>query len=170
MKIVNGFSILMLLLLVWSCSETSNDAIEVTVGEVRNMPGYEWFGPLFDNYNPIAEEVTELAANFDSNMMKFIVYARPSCSCDMNVSIFPQIMKTLFVAGIPDTCLRIFSMRDKYSENPYKSKLTINDLPAAFLVVSNTAKYSIVDTLRYYENRYKDSSFFVETFINQSIQ
>jgi hypothetical protein len=170
MKYIHAFMIIICAFVLTSCPDTENNAVEVTVSEVADLPGYEWFAPKFNEFVPIPAKVASISTAFNSNTMKFVVLAKPSCSCENNVAVFPQIMKTLVESGVADTCFRIFSMRDKYSNTPYKVQIAIKELPEVYLLKSNSAVYSITDSLRMYQSIYPDSAFFVEDFILNSLK
>lgn len=138
----------------------------MTIEEIKKTPGFDWFQTYYDIYIPNQNIVDSIKTTFNPQIHKLIIYARPVCSsCDTTMKPFPQLIKTLHLANIPDSTFQIYSCRTLSSPHPYKDIFTIRTLPSAFLMKDNSAKYSVIDTLNYYRTINPNGSYSVEQFL-----
>jgi hypothetical protein len=59
--------------------------------------------------------------------------------------MFPQIVKTLTVAGIPAERIEMWSMRSTTDSQPYSSLFTVGQLPAFYVVTNGVVTASLGD-------------------------
>lgn len=147
-----------ILLIILSCSDDNGvtpNAELVTFDEIITKTGYLWFSDEYQAYEPEMSKVEEIANNFDPSTEKFIVFAKPSCTCNGDHYYFSKFMRVIDEAGIDHSNLEIYAMSSKDNKHPYQDILEIKKIPAFFIVKNDTPRFSVFDSL-YNSQKYKD--------------
>jgi hypothetical protein len=155
------------------CNETTStqdEAILMTLDEIRNTPGYDWFQPNYGGYNPDKQITDEIKNTFNPVKNHFITFVNPSCACTGTQILFPQLMKILTESGVPESKILIYSLNTVNTKNPYSNLIKLHQLPSLFSVKDSTIKYSVTDTLSLIQELYPDSLVSLEQLILYSIQ
>lgn len=163
------FSISILLI---SCVTEEEPAVvsKLTVSELQIATGYEWFQIRVDEYIPSQAVIQNIKQSFDTTKHKFVIFAKPSCSCEVQQKIFPQSMKVIFEAGISEQYFEIYSMPRITLDQPYSSVYTVMYLPAVVLFEHGIPKYSVIDTINKIKMYYPDSTIIIENQILESLK
>lgn len=143
------FLIFTLSVLITSCTDDTIDpeAKIITVDQLRQQPGYNWLDIAIDDYTPQDSIINEVKKLYKNENQKFLIFVKPSCNCQGTQKLFPNFIKTLKTAGIPDSNYKILAMSSYKDKHPYQSVITLNSLPTIVLMNSNVPTYSLVDTL-----------------------
>lgn len=163
-----------LILAFWaiSCTEDTGDqaAVKMTLAEISEAPGYAWFAYEYDSAIPIADSLPSIEREFDAETDFFLMFAKPGCSCEGLLMRFPKAMKIITEAGITENNFEIYSAGSITSPHPYQDELTINLLPALFLLKDGTPTYSVFDSLDLYTSQSEDLDLNIETFIIEALK
>jgi hypothetical protein len=126
--------------------DPTTEAQRLTTEDLTQTPGFAWFPIETAQYNPDPVQVdrvrTAMAATLEKKIYMFI---RPTCSCRGTQRMFPQIVKTLTVAGIPAERIEMWSMRSTTDSQPYSSLFTVGQLPAFYVVTNGVVTASLGD-------------------------
>ncbi|MFH1049593.1 MAG: hypothetical protein V1779_01540 [bacterium] len=144
------------------------NAVKLTVAELKNTVGYEWFNAYWTLYKPDTIITQEITAAFDTNVHKFVIFIEPSCSCRELVREPADLAKVLEIAMVNQEFYDIYSMGGVTSKHPFEDKLTITKLPQVHLLKSGEFVYSILDTFNYYSAR--DKSTKIESIILDALK
>ncbi|MDC1068454.1 hypothetical protein OAQ99_04775 [Candidatus Kapabacteria bacterium] len=160
-----------LILLGISCSESDIDkeAQQITKLELENTAGYEWFISEYQNYEPDNILINSINNNLDTDE-KLLLFIKPSCQCRGTQKDFPQLMKSIDLATIPQNKLEIYSMKEDYT-HPYLNEIQFSELPQAYLVKSGKIRYSIFDSLNNYrtDDENLENKDKVEFYLSQAM-
>jgi hypothetical protein len=165
------FLFAILTIVLASCSNTEEPANTelMTIEKIEATPGYSWFKPRYDDFKPDSLMLLKIKAAYNINTDIFILYAKPSCSCEDAMKIFPNIVKTLDSAGVPPSNILIYSMQNANSPQPWQSKLKVNSIPAAYLLRDSMPVYSIIDTINYLKKNDPNDLTSIETLILKAL-
>ncbi len=126
-----------------------NNAVEftadqLTVAGIAAQPGYAWFNGKVAAYTPAPANVAAIQSAYAADPFNTIIYVNPSCSCDGTQFHFPDLVKTLRSAGIPDSTVTIFSMRNAETKQPYSDIYPVKSLPTFYFVHTSKKVISVV--------------------------
>jgi len=165
------FSLLTLLLVIpilfVSCA--SNEPTEyvaklTTVAELNNTAGFSWLEPEIATYTVDTNVINSIKTSWQTNQRQFTVFVNPSCSCEGTKKLFPHFIRVLRDAGIPESSLRIYSMRsstDKLPDDVKAEGYAIADLPTIY-IRNNGATVKVISK--------EISNTTVEALVLQSLQ
>lgn len=155
-----------------SCSDNDNirDAAFITIADMQLTPGFEWFSPEYNDYQPKQDIIDSIKTKITSNNDLFILYMNPSCACIGTQKYFPATVKILNQAGIDEPRLKIYSMYRAVDRHPYQARFNVISLPAIFTVRDSLPVFSIMDTLALYENIYPNFDWKIEDIILKAMQ
>ncbi|MGB9701156.1 MAG: hypothetical protein ACPL1A_00350 [Candidatus Kapaibacteriota bacterium] len=136
-------------LTLWSCNTTTTepDAIQMSVEQLAETPGYTWMYELLTTYQPDSIVEKNIGALLDTNRDKFIIFARAACSCPTEKKEFAQLIKILRDLHYPTKFYEVYAMSSKTNPNPYSNIITLKDIPAVIYMRNGVPYYSIIDTL-----------------------
>jgi hypothetical protein len=97
------------------------------------------------------------------------MFVNPSCACVGTQQDFPATMKVLQSAGIKETQYGIFTMIGERDKHPYMDKYTVNKLPSLCLMVGSKFKYSVMDSLNYF-NLINNTAYTIEDLVLKALQ
>jgi hypothetical protein len=161
-----------ILVLVYGCQSTTGpdrNAVKLTIQELNQTPGYEWYELEYNKFSPNAALITQITQNYKNN--QFFLYVNPSCACTGTYKVFPSIMKCLLSAGVPEANINIYSMLDAGYNHNMMSKFSVNSLPQCFCEKTTTNYYSVVDSLNIYTAlNPKDTASIIERMILNSLK
>ncbi len=130
-------------------SASCNNAVEftadqLTIKDVATTSGYAWFNDEVTSYQPTTANVSALMSDYASDPFTTIVYVNPSCSCDGTHHHFPDLISTLRAAGIADSTVTIFSMRNAATKQPLSDKYPVTTLPTFYFVHQSSKVVSVI--------------------------
>ncbi len=125
--------------IVGSCS--NNEPTEfvaklTTVSELNTSAGFAWLEPEISIYQVDTTTIKAIKTSWESNKRDFTLFVNPSCSCVGTKKLFPHLVRVLREAGIPESYLKIYSMRsatDKLPEDVKTKGLTVTYLPTIYI-------------------------------------
>jgi len=143
------FFALIITLLLGSCetNTTEPNAIQMTVEQLTETPGYTWMNELLATYQPDSTVEKNISTLLDTNRDKFIIFARAACSCPTEKKEFAQLIKILRDLNFPTKLYEIYAMSSKTNPNPYSNIITLKEIPAVIYMRNGVPYYSIIDTL-----------------------
>ena len=160
MKIRYYFILLTIIpVLFASCDNDINERGEVekvTLEEIKTIPGFEWLTQETTLYEPNTESIDGCKQAFDPAHHYFYIYAKPACSCNTKHIIFAAINKTMSEIGISEDNFDLFIINDIDDIHPYENVLTINNIPAFYIIKDNEVTFSVLDSLNDEEGFVKD--------------
>jgi hypothetical protein len=126
-------------ILFTSCA--SNEPTEyvaklTTVSELNNTAGFSWLEPEIATYTVDTNVINSIKTSWQSNQRQFTVFVNPSCSCEGTKKLFPHFIRVLRDAGIPESAMKIYSMRsssDKLPDDVKAQGFTIEFLPTIYI-------------------------------------
>lgn len=132
-----------------SCNDNNTNIVaeQMSLTQLGKTPGFTWIYSEMDKYNPTDSIVDEIKLAYNSGMHRFIVFAKPSCSCPGKHMITPSFIKTLEVANIPLDKCEIFTMSAVGNQHPYIATITLKDLPTILVLKGDEPIFSISDTM-----------------------
>jgi len=133
-----------------SCEDniTNPEAIELTVSELKNDPGFADFLLTYTDYALDQGHVKAMEEQFDSGQEEVVIFVKPSCSCFDTQTTLPTFVKALDSAGIPSASIRVYSMAKEGSEHPLMDNIIIRDLPEFHIMRDGQFVYSILDSMK----------------------
>lgn len=131
------------------------EAQQVEVSSLMASPGYAWFPAEMSVYTPATSAVESIQSSFDAKDQKVVIFVKPACSCRGTMRLFPQIVKTLRAAGVPDANIEIWSMRSEADKQPYAPTITITDLPTIHVFRNGSTSAIVLESE--YNERNADS-------------
>ncbi len=171
-KLISSLMFVLSMLLLGSCSNTSEprDAQLTQLNTLRTSPGFEWFDPYYNSYTPNPTAISQISTLLKKDSLYFIMFVNPSCSCTGTQQDFPATMKILQAAGIKEAQYGIYTMIGQGDKHPYMDRFKVNKLPSLCLMTGSTLKYSVMDSLNYYELMYPDTSYTIEDFVFKALK
>ncbi|MGQ9818731.1 MAG: hypothetical protein ACUVQ1_02225 [Candidatus Kapaibacteriales bacterium] len=155
MKLINIFLFSILLILLHACTgeEVEKKAVEKTINQLFVTPGFEWFGYELNLYQPDSLATHQIDSLWRIRQYRFILFAQPSCTCDETQKIFPSIVKSLKVGGVPDSAIKVFLILNLDYSHPFEKKFKVVSLPGCFTEIdsSRSKYYSCLDTFNLYK-------------------
>ncbi|OGU60308.1 MAG: hypothetical protein A2X64_03695 [Ignavibacteria bacterium GWF2_33_9] len=141
--------ILLFLFAVNSCQDNAvePDAIPMTIEEMANTPGYLWIWEALETYQADTTVMSEIAARFDPNRDRFLIFSRAACSCPTTEKSFTYIIKIFRDLGLDTNVYELYAMTARANHHPYEGLFTLNELPAIIYLRNGTPYYSLIDTL-----------------------
>ncbi|MFA6570417.1 MAG: hypothetical protein WCT77_04195 [Bacteroidota bacterium] len=142
--------ILLSLIIFAGCTETTSvkeEAILLTVNQIKETPTYEWFGIEMNMYVPDTAIVNQIKTLFNPNMHKVLFYADMTCGCVTQGENVAHIIRVLRDAGMNDSVFKIYSMRKNTWSYPESGYVQVTKLPTAMLMKNVVPVYSVLDTL-----------------------
>lgn len=143
--------LLALIIFATSCDDSTvqEDAVLMTVEELAVTPGYTWFNTEYELYQPDQTVIDQIKELYSIDDHDFLIFVQPSCSCPGTHRLFPKFVKSMNISGIDESEYKIYSMSSTSTHTPYDTMLTINRLPAFFVLKNGQPIYSIIDTIDY---------------------
>ena len=144
------FAMLVAVMLVAACTENNTNvtAEEMTIQELAKTPGFTWIPIRISEYTIDNDSIiTGIKANYNPELHSFIIFAKPSCSCEGKHNQTPEFLKTLEVAGIPFDKCEIFSVTGTNNKHPYQDKITLTELPTILVMKANEPVFSVSETI-----------------------
>ncbi|NLO18661.1 MAG: hypothetical protein GX121_02085 [Ignavibacteria bacterium] len=165
--IIFAFSILVLL----ACnSETEYKTEKLSLSQLRALPYYQTFNIFWDEYNPLENIVDSVKQKFDIGKHKLIVFTSPTCySCGNADSLSAFLLKTVYLAEIPETVYEIYSMPNYKSSHIYSDIVHLESLPAFWLFKNNMPAACISDSFRTHKEAFPESQKRIEEFFNEAL-
>jgi len=147
-----------------ACSDnaTSVNAEKMTLQEFVKMPGFTWFNYEFNNYQPDDFIVKEIQKKYNSSEHSFVIFAKPSCSCPGKHIQTSEFYKTLEKAQIPFDKCELFSVTSINNEHPYKSTISLHELPTIIILKNGNPIFSVSDTLNITNSTNKNNDMKIE--------
>jgi hypothetical protein len=136
--------------------------------ETQISTNYIWYGPNMAEYTPDVALINEIKNLFKPGEHKFLIYFKPSCQCPETLQLFPETMKVLHAAGIPDSNIKIYSIMSPTTSFPEQDLFKIKDLPMVMLMKNQLPVYSVIDSLTYTKTELKDT-LSVEAFTKRAL-
>ncbi|MFN8360994.1 MAG: hypothetical protein U0264_13855 [Candidatus Kapaibacterium sp.] len=126
-----------------ACSpvEPEPEATLMTVSDLRTSTGYAWFDAEVNTYTPSAAKVKEISDAYQANHQQVYLFVNPSCGCNGTKKTFPQTIKVLQSAGVPDSMIIIYSMRSSQVKHPLMSRFSLRGLPSIFVTKNQSTVY-----------------------------
>lgn len=141
------------LLILPSCvDDTPLAAGEIDKQALLNneITGYQWYSEIYNTYTVNDSLINELNKLYVPGKHSFILFGKPSCSCDApQANTFAELVKVFDAMGIDEVKYKLFSITSTKSEQPYDDILKIETIPAYFVLKDGVPIYSINDTLMY---------------------
>ena len=139
-------------IVVTGCVTSTDPATEaqlLTTEDLTQTPGFAWFPIESAQYTPDPVQVERVRSAMAATPGKKIyMFIRPTCSCRGTQRMFPQIVKTLTVAGVPAERIEMWSMRATTDSQPYSSLFTIGQLPSFYVVTNGVVTASLGDDFK----------------------
>jgi hypothetical protein len=127
-----------------SSTEVDTTAEQLTMQELESNVGYAWFPVEMGMYSPQSQYVSTINATFATDQ-KVILFVRPSCSCRGTQKLFPQIMKVLKEAGVPESNIEVWSCRAITDSHPYMSDISLSVLPTIVVTRNGVTTGRVTD-------------------------
>ncbi len=113
-------------------------ADQLTVKDLTSQPGYAWFPQEVAAFSPTVANINAIKAQYAAQPFQTYIYVNPSCTCTGTQKHFPRLSATLKAAGIPDSSITIFSMRNASTKQPYSDKYPVTTLPTFYFFSGTT--------------------------------
>lgn len=152
-----------------SCQETelAEEGYIIKRNELATSVGFDWFRSRYDEYTPNNVTIENIKNNIQPNH-KFIVFVKPTCSCQGTQLDFPNLIKTFDESNIPVGSYEIWATaKETYSHN-YMDIITLNKLPACYLLVDGVPVYSVLDS--FYIRTDSGQDLGIEDIVAQSLE
>ena len=134
--------------MLYSCSDDADFTTKVVErSQLSSVAGFAWFETFVFTYNPDATIVEEIKSLNKANY-SYYFFAAPTCNCDTTQNFFPNAVKTLDDALVPQSATKFIAMKNISAENPFKANFKLRELPTIYLVKDNQPFYCISDTFR----------------------
>jgi len=137
------------LLVLGGCTTTSepeSTAQQLTMDELTRTPGFTWFVAEMSRFTPNTQLLPQIESAFTKTPTKKVcIFVKPTCSCRGTQRLFPQVVKTLLEAKVPESNIEIWSMRSESDRHLYESTLKISSLPAIFVIQDGAVRDSVRD-------------------------
>lgn len=141
MKFRNSFLTFLLVIPILLVSCASNEPTEyvaklTTIAELNNTAGFSWLEPEIASYSVDTNVINSIKTSWLSNPRQFTVFVNPSCSCEGTKKLFPHFIRVLRDAGIPESAMKIYSMRsssDKLPDDVKAQGFTLEFLPTIYI-------------------------------------
>ncbi len=163
---------LVLVMSLNSCVDnTPADATKVSKADLMasKITGFQWFNDVYKDYEEKTIFFDAMAENI-SNEHSFILFGKPSCSCDKNsAESYAKIVKILDSLGAEGR-YKLFVANSYKADHPYKGQCNINSLPAYFILKNGVAVYSVYDSLKKYSTLPKESKKEFEEYILEGLK
>ncbi len=115
------------------------------------VTGFQWFADAYEEYDEKVANFEELKTSINGEH-SFILIGKPACSCDnYDAESLAAITKILDSLKVEERYELLIASSYK-AAHPFEDKLTINDLPAYFILKNDEAVYSIYDSLLKYSS------------------
>ena len=150
-----------------SCEESKlkEEAYKIERSELDNSLGFDWFRQNYNDYTPNPNSISVISSEYNSDY-KFVIFVKPTCSCQGTQFDFPHLVKTFDNSNVPTSSYEIWSCAKESYEHPYMAQLKIMDLPACFIFKNGVPVYSVLDT---FNLRNLSDTVMVEDIIMEAI-
>lgn len=119
-------------------------AQKLTLNELTKAPGFTWFVAEMSRFTPNSQFLAPIESAFAAAPGKKIcIFVKPTCSCRGTQRLFPQVVKTLLDANVPESRIEIWSMITENDRQPYESSFSISTLPAIYVMENGVVSDSI---------------------------
>ncbi len=137
------------MLAIMSCSDNNTNitAEKMTIVQLSETPGFTWIPLEMEKYVPNDTVIQKISTTFDPATHRFIIFAKPSCSCPGKQLQTPYFFKTLNAANIPLDKCEIFTMSSLTNKHPYSEIITLDDLPTVVVLKGDVPVYTITDAI-----------------------
>lgn len=156
-----------------ACSDSSspNDkVIKMTLDEVRQTPGYNWYVIEEEDFEPNANVVGAIRDEFDPDAQKILFFVSPACACAQDQSAFPKCVKTMTLAGFSENVMEIYSMNYASLAHPYDTIISVIDFPTIYILKNSEPVYSLGDSLKAFKEKFPNDEPRVEAFLLAGIR
>lgn len=120
-----------------SCSDNSTSTVDtatqMNLSNIETTPGYTWYGAQAWSYKPDTAVVAAIKNNFSASTDKFTLFVKPSCGCLGSTVYFPQLIRVLKDAGVPEANIVVWSMKSITDDRTNKDKYSLETLPTFFI-------------------------------------
>lgn len=138
---------LLLSMFFYSCKETElvEEGYIIERNDLYTSVGFDWFRERHNAYQPNSVAIEQIKNSFRPNH-KFIVFVKPTCSCQGTQFDFPSLIKTFDEANIPAENYEIWAVAKEHYKHNHMDIIDLKKLPACYLVVDGVPVFSILDT------------------------
>lgn len=164
-------NILLALAFLSSCRENSTDvqADNLTFDEMKIKSGFTWITERMKAYEPVVSKIDSIKMYYKSDVHGFYVFGKPSCSCEGVHNEIAHFFKILQDASIPIDECDIWAMNSLNNRHPHEETITINNLPAFFLLDNGVPVYSIRDTIIKRKQYAEDKEIKLESILLEAL-
>lgn len=135
---------------IGGCTTTEvpeSTAQKLTLDELTKAPGFTWFVAEMSRFTPNSQYLAPIESAFTAAPeKKLCIFVKPTCSCRGTQRLFPQVVKTLLDAKVPDSRIEIWSMSTEKDRHPYEGIVSITTLPAIFVMENGVIRDSILES------------------------
>lgn len=114
-------------------SPTEYVADKLTVSQLAAQPGYSWLNQEVAKYTPDPANVQTIKDAYQNNPLTMYLFVNPSCSCTGTQKHFPRLVSTLRAAGIPDSAVIVYSMRNAATKHENSERFPVQALPTFYV-------------------------------------
>jgi hypothetical protein len=132
-----------------SCDDSAtNVEAELTNYEtIILQPGFQWIPLRKEQYEPVSDVIDSIKKYYKPDIFSFYIFAKPSCTCEGAHNQIAFLFDIFDEADIDYSNSMIYAMNSINNIHPYQDILTINELPAFYVLKNNNITYSLRDTL-----------------------
>ena len=121
-------------------------AQRLMIDDLTKTPGFTWFVAEMNRFEPRPELLPPITAAFQTaSEKKVCIFVKASCSCRGTQRLFPQIVKTLLDANVPEDRIEVWSMRTEQDRHPYEAMFKISALPSIYVIDNGIVRDSVQD-------------------------
>lgn len=128
-------------------STTNVDADLTDYETIILQPGFQWIPFRKEQYEPNPNVIDSIKKYYNPNIYSFYIFAKPSCTCEGEHNQLAYLFDIFDESEIEYSNALIYAMNSINNNHPYSDYLTINELPAFYVLKDNSIFYSIRDTL-----------------------
>lgn len=129
-----------------SPAEPVYEAQQLKIDDMTKTPGFTWFVAEMSRFTPRPELLPPITTAFNASAGKKVcIFVKASCSCRGTQRLFPQIVKTLLDANVPEDRIEVWSMRTERDRHNYESLVSISSLPAIYVLQDGKVRDSVLD-------------------------
>ncbi|MBL7997294.1 MAG: hypothetical protein JNL32_01530 [Candidatus Kapabacteria bacterium] len=143
MKTLSLFAICALFILAGCESPVEYTADQLTLAQFNTEPGYSWFPAEVRKYQPDTAKVAAIRAAFKANPVTTAIFVSPSCTCVGTQKNFPHLISTLRAAGIPDSTVTVYTMKNAQTKHALQDRVTVSSLPTFYFMRGTTGKMMV---------------------------
>ena len=133
-------SFLLCIILIYSCDDGESppsDAVLISYDQMKTTVGYDWVEAKMDEYNPKEGVISEIKQVYNPEKHSFVIFSKPSCSCDESSIPIAYFLKIIFSAEIPESKYSLYTMQSVKSNHPFTDKITLSALPDMYVITDS---------------------------------